>query len=175
MLPSVTINKHYTQNRLINIWDTTVDTGQTVHLHVHSIWFSWLYSFILKWFSNVPLISRFCHVCKKLTLYDGFPVDTGLWGKADLYNRITLLSTFGFLTIVGTGKLCNASTARVRSPWQFATCMLPTCSRQCHWFVYQWTCHVLSCLCDNACKRSLAIFRKSRVSCSVSGLPSVLI
>ena len=33
--------------------------------------------------------------------------------------------------------------------------------------------HVLSCLCDNACKRSLAICRKSRASCPVSRLLSV--
>ena len=33
--------------------------------------------------------------------------------------------------------------------------------------------HVSSCLCDNACKRSLAICRKSRASCPVSRLLSV--
>ena len=33
--------------------------------------------------------------------------------------------------------------------------------------------HVLSCLCDNACKRSLAICRKSRALCPVSRLLSV--
>ena len=33
--------------------------------------------------------------------------------------------------------------------------------------------HVLSCLCDNACKRSLAICHKSRASCPVSRLLSV--
>ena len=33
--------------------------------------------------------------------------------------------------------------------------------------------HVLSCLCDNACKRSLAVCRKSRASCPVSRLLSV--
>ena len=33
--------------------------------------------------------------------------------------------------------------------------------------------HVLSCLCGNACKRSLAICRKSRASCPVSRLLSV--
>ena len=32
---------------------------------------------------------------------------------------------------------------------------------------------VLSCLCDNACKRSLAICRKNRASCPVSRLLSV--
>ena len=31
--------------------------------------------------------------------------------------------------------------------------------------------YVLSCLCDNACKRSLAICRKSRASCPVSRRP----
>ena len=35
--------------------------------------------------------------------------------------------------------------------------------------------HVLSCLCDNACKRSLAICRESRASCPVSRLLSVYI
>ena len=33
--------------------------------------------------------------------------------------------------------------------------------------------HVLSCLCDNACKISLAIWCKSRVSCPISRLLSV--
>ena len=33
--------------------------------------------------------------------------------------------------------------------------------------------HELSCLCDNACKRSLAICRKIRASCPVSRLLSV--
>ena len=33
--------------------------------------------------------------------------------------------------------------------------------------------HVLSCLCDNACKRSLAICRKSRALCPVSRVLSV--
>ena len=33
--------------------------------------------------------------------------------------------------------------------------------------------HVLSCLCDNACKRSLAICRKSRVSYPISRFLSV--
>ena len=35
------------------------------------------------------------------------------------------------------------------------------------------TAHVLSCICDNACKRSLAICRKSRASCPFSRLLSV--
>ena len=34
--------------------------------------------------------------------------------------------------------------------------------------------HVLSCLCDNACKGSLAICHKSRASCPISRLLSVL-
>ena len=33
--------------------------------------------------------------------------------------------------------------------------------------------HVLLCLCNNACKRSLAIYRKSRALCPVSRLLSV--
>ena len=33
--------------------------------------------------------------------------------------------------------------------------------------------HMLSCLCDNACKRSLAICRTSRASCPISRLLSV--
>ena len=33
--------------------------------------------------------------------------------------------------------------------------------------------HVLSCLCDNACKRSLTICRKSRALCPISRLLSV--
>ena len=33
--------------------------------------------------------------------------------------------------------------------------------------------HVLSCLCDNACKRSLVICHKSRASCPVGRLLSV--
>ena len=46
--------------------------------------------------------------------------------------------------------------------------MLSTCSHQCRWLVQQRACHVLSCLCDNACKKTLAICRKRRASCPVS-------
>ena len=53
-----------------------------------------------------------------------------------------------------------------------AICKSLNCSNQCHRLVYQKTCHVLSCFCDNACKRSLAICCKSRVSCPVSRLLS---
>ena len=38
-----------------------------------------------------------------------------------------------------------------------AICVSLTCSHQCHRLIHQRPCHVLSCLCDNACKRSLAI------------------
>ena len=38
----------------------------------------------------------------------------------------------------------------------------------CRWLVQQRLCHVLSCLCDNAFKRSIAVCRKSRVSCPIS-------
>ena len=41
-------------------------------------------------------------------------------------------------------------------------CMSPICSCQCHWLVHERPYHVLSCLCDNACKRSITICRKSR-------------
>ena len=48
-----------------------------------------------------------------------------------------------------------------------------TCSHQCHRLVHRRLCHVLSCLCDNACKRSLAICCKSRASCPINRLLSV--
>ena len=53
------------------------------------------------------------------------------------------------------------------------TCGSQTCSSQCHGSVNQSRRHLFSCLCDNACKRSLAICRKSRASCPVSRLLSV--
>ena len=54
-----------------------------------------------------------------------------------------------------------------------SNCESPTCSSQCRRLVQQKPCHVLSCPCDNACKRSLAICRKSRALCPVSRLLSV--
>ena len=41
---------------------------------------------------------------------------------------------------------------------------------QCCWLVYQRPCHVLSCLCGNARKRTLAICCKSRALRSISSL-----
>ena len=52
-------------------------------------------------------------------------------------------------------------------------CLSQTCSHQCHRLVHQRPFHVLACVCDKACKRSLAICRESRVLCPVSRLPSV--
>ena len=46
-------------------------------------------------------------------------------------------------------------------------CVSLTCSRQCCRLVEQRPCHVLSCLCDNVCKRSLAICHKRRALCPV--------
>ena len=43
-----------------------------------------------------------------------------------------------------------------------ANCMSLTCSSQCCRLVQQRPCHVLSCICGNACKRSLAICHKCR-------------
>ena len=54
-----------------------------------------------------------------------------------------------------------------------ATNMLSTCSHQCRQLVHQRPFHVSSCLCDNTCKRSLAICHKSRALCHVSRLLSV--
>ena len=62
------------------------------------------------------------------------------------------------------------------SPQVFSVCfdtslaiyMSLTCSHQFHRLVHQRSCHVLSCLCNNACKRSLAICRKSRAPCPIS-------
>ena len=48
-----------------------------------------------------------------------------------------------------------------------------TCSSQCCWQVKQRQCHVLSYLCDNACKRSWAICRNSMELCPVSRSLSV--
>ena len=50
-----------------------------------------------------------------------------------------------------------------------AICVSPNCSNQ-HQLRQQRPCHVLSCLCDNACKGSLAICRKNRALCPVSRL-----
>ena len=47
-------------------------------------------------------------------------------------------------------------------------------SHQCCRLVKQRLCPVLSCLCDNVCKRSLAICRKSGASCPISSLLSAL-
>ena len=46
-------------------------------------------------------------------------------------------------------------------------------SHQCLRLVQQRPCHVLPCLFENACERSLSICRKSRTSCPVSRLLSV--
>ena len=46
-------------------------------------------------------------------------------------------------------------------------------SHQCCWLVQQRLFHVLLCLCDDECKKSLAICRKCRASCPVSRLLSV--
>ena len=70
--------------------------------------------------------------------------------------------------------------ARVRFPlnllvterWNSIT-VLFTRSHQCRRLVHKKTVHVLLCLCNNACKRSLAICRKSRALCPVSRLLSV--
>ena len=83
----------------------------------------------------------------------------------------------------GVGKWINASTYMsligrfvVHSACfddSLAIYVSPTCSHQYHQLFYQRLCHVLSCLCDKACERSPAIFRKSRASCPVSRLLSV--
>ena len=54
-----------------------------------------------------------------------------------------------------------------------AICETPTISHQCHRLVHQRACHVLLCLCNNVCKRSLAIHRKCRTSCHLSRLLSI--
>ena len=54
-----------------------------------------------------------------------------------------------------------------------AICVSLTCSHQCHRLVRQRLCHVLSCLCDNTCKRSLVICRESRQFCPGSRLLSL--
>ena len=54
-----------------------------------------------------------------------------------------------------------------------ANCVSLTSSSQCCQLVYQGPCHVFSCLCDNACKRSLAICLKSRALCPLSRILSV--
>ena len=41
-------------------------------------------------------------------------------------------------------------------------CESQTCTSQCRRLVQQRPCHVSSCLCDNACKRSLATCIKSK-------------
>ena len=58
----------------------------------------------------------------------------------------------------------------VRFDNSLAICVSPTCSNQGHQLVHQTPCHVLSCLHDIACKRSPAIFRKTRTPCPVSRL-----
>ena len=56
--------------------------------------------------------------------------------------------------------------------WNSITVLL-TRSHQCRRLVHKKAVHVLSCLCNDACKRSLAICRKSRALCLVSRLLSV--
>ena len=51
--------------------------------------------------------------------------------------------------------------------------VLLTRSHQCRRLVKKKAVHVLLCLCNNACKRSLAICRKSKAMCPVSRLLSV--
>ena len=63
---------------------------------------------------------------------------------------------------VEPGMICLYFTEMWRS-----TSMLSTCLHQC-WRLVQQNSPLLSCLCDNACKRSLAIWCKSRASCPVS-------
>ena len=57
--------------------------------------------------------------------------------------------------------------------WWDSITVLLTCSHQCRRLVKKKAVHVLLCLCNNACKRSLAICRKSRALCPVSRLLSV--
>ena len=65
---------------------------------------------------------------------------------------------------LNTSKYMSGST-QLRSACfdnSLAICESLTCSHQCHRLVHQRSCHVLSCLCDNACKRFPAICCKSR-------------
>ena len=76
--------------------------------------------------------------------------------------------------------LSTKRAVRVRFPlnplvserWNSITLLL-TRSHQCWRLVKKKAVHVLLCLCNNACKRSLAICRKSRALCPVSRLLSV--
>ena len=72
-----------------------------------------------------------------------------------------------------SGILCPVITKLLLVDNSFPTCMSLTCYSQYRWLVKQRQCHVLSCLCDNACKRSLAIDCKIRTLCPVSKLLSV--
>ena len=51
-----------------------------------------------------------------------------------------------------------------------AICMSPTCTKQCCQLVHQSLSDMSSCLCDNACNKSLAIRRKNSSSCNFSKL-----
>ena len=54
-----------------------------------------------------------------------------------------------------------------------AICVSPTCSIQCCQLVHQRPCHVFhTCLCDNACKISQAIFRKNKALLRITSLLS---
>ena len=50
-----------------------------------------------------------------------------------------------------------------------ANCNSPTCSSQCRRLVQLMQCHVLSCLCDNPCKRSQAICHETGALCPLAG------
>ena len=70
--------------------------------------------------------------------------------------------------IDGSCQLCSDCFDHVDN--SLANSMSLTFSSQCCSLVHQRPRHVLSCLCDNAYKRSLAICSKSRTLCSVSRL-----
>ena len=68
----------------------------------------------------------------------------------------------------GSHQLCSIHFDHVDSSLPISVSL--TCSSQCCWLVQQRLCHVLSCLFDNACKRSLVFCLKSRALCPISRL-----
>ena len=115
---------------------------------------------------------------KKLTLLGRmYHVTKACWGRPYLHSIACISTLYLHLYWLASPSVKRAVQVRawhnpfVSEMWN-STSMSSTCPFQCDWLFYQKPYHVLSCLCGHACKRSLAICRKSRASYPVSRLLS---